>query len=674
MASATLPRTRTFSRGLVAFSGVRLTDQQRLTALWISLSAVLIVTRFAVLRLAENTPGNGKLFLCWLPLAAFQDLALVVALACCAGLVLRWASRPRTRIAVRAAAWGTSLVIAVYAAMHVEIYRFLKTPLTVRLIEMSDRLRGIRTSIDAAVTHERLLTVVAAPIAVMILAALLIFCLSRSVVAIHAAACRWRGRVIGAAYFLVAILATRLAGLDCAVVTNPHVELVASFWDRSDPFLDAHFDASDLEDFKPAAHATRAADATAEPDPLATFRDRAGPCNVVMVVMESVGSRYMGHFGAPHANTPELTRLARRGITFDRIYASQPYTSNAMAGLFCSVYPWHGWRSLPGRAPALKIPGLGDVLASRGYRTAFLHTGDLRFDSEAEFLHRHGYSEVRHVVNLKELARDNATQADAVPAWTGDARWLPDRMLLDATRNWLNADRDRPFFLTLWTIQTHHPYFSDATHANRFVDDPDLNRYLNAIAHTDQLIGDLYRELESRGLADSTLFVVVGDHGDAFAQHGYFGHAQTLYEETVRVPLVVVHPQLEVAHRRRDTLGQQIDIAPTILQLLGLDAPAEWQGRSLFAADRPNRAYLFTGMIHYLFAVVEGDRKYIFDATTNRRECYDLRADPTEQHNLALQSAGRDDFKSQQRRLAAWLKFQNDYLSQFLPDSAPQPQ
>jgi hypothetical protein len=73
-------------------------------------------------------------------------------------------------------------------------------------------------------------------------------------------------------------------------------------------------------------------------------------------------------------------------------------------------------------------------------------------------------------------------------------------------------------------------------------------------------------------------------------------------------------------------------------------------------------------MIHYLFGVVEGDRKYIYDATTNRHEVYDLRVDPGEQRNLARNRTGCDEFAAQQRLLAGWLTFQNDYLSQFLPD------
>src|SRR5947209_1814237 len=145
-------------------------------------------------------------------------------------------------------------------------------------------------------------------------------------------------------------------------------------------------------------------------------------------MLESVGSRYLGHYGAAYDNTPELARLAERGITFDRIYAPQPHTSNAMAAIFCSLYPWHSWRSLPCRAPDLRVAGLGNMLAHHGYSTALLHTGDMHFDHEDEFLRQHGFDEVHDCSDLSGLVPAAAAVAQSTAAW----HILPDRMLLPA--------------------------------------------------------------------------------------------------------------------------------------------------------------------------------------------------------------------------------------------------
>ena len=100
--------------------------------------------------------------------------------------------------------------------------------------------------------------------------------------------------------------------------------------------------------------------------------------------------------------------------------------------------------------------------------------------------------------------------------------------------------------------------------------------------------------------------------------------------------------------------------------------PPGWQGLSLFAAERPERVYLFTGFHHYLFGLVERDRKYVYDVTTDRSELYDLKSDPEERRNLFRSVADRSAFDQSQRRLAGWLHFQNKYLSErFPPRHAP---
>jgi arylsulfatase A-like enzyme len=157
----------------------------------------------------------------------------------------------------------------------------------------------------------------------------------------------------------------------------------------------------------------------------------------------------------------------------------------------------------------------------------------------------------------------------------------------------------------------------------------------------------------------------LGDHGEAFGQHANRGHSKTLYDEELRVPLVMISPQLADRAERLDVLGQQIDLAPTLLDLLGLDAPAEWQGQSLFAAGRPNRAYFFTAFYHYLFGMIDGHHKYIWNVSTGKAQYYDLLHDPGE--TMDLMGAPSHGLPADlHRRLASWVHFQNPYLSQYL--------
>jgi arylsulfatase A-like enzyme len=637
--------------------GRSLGEAERLVAGWLALGAVLVAARYWVLQLAGDSLPNGATLAIWLPVACYQDICLVVALGWLSVRLLIASDRPMPRLAVRSVCWSAIVLAAWYAAVNAQVFSVLNTPLTYRLFAMSDNFRGIQSSLQAALTIERVGSVILAPVAVLTLAVGLVAVGRRLVTGACSLASRPTARVAFAGYLAVAMLTTRLADLDETWVCNPHATLCLSLWDRDDPFVRGQYNRSDLADFGPHATPTLAGER----------HGQAKGSNVIMVVMESVGAAALSHYGAAHATTPELTRLAARGVTFDRIYASQPYTSNSIAGIFCSVYPWHGWRSLPRRAPDLNMAGLGNVLQQHGYRTGLLHTGDMQFDNEKRFLQVHGFSEVHDVWTLKEVLGRDRPDGDTPPETPGVHLHLPDTLLLPAALRWIDGDDSKPFFLTLWTIQTHHPYFAEPSRESFEPADPELDRYLNAVRVTDRVIGDLMRELEVRGLADSTLLVVLGDHGEAFGQHGHRGHSKTLYDEELRIPLVMVSPRLSGRTERSAVLGQQIDVAPTILELLGAPAPTAWQGQSLFAADRRNRVYLFTAFHHYLFGVIDGDRKYVYNATTGREHLYDLAADPAERHNLAGQLSESSHRAALHRRLAAWVRFQNPYLTQFLP-------
>lgn len=124
----------------------------------------------------------------------------------------------------------------------------------------------------------------------------------------------------------------------------------------------------------------------------------------------------------------------------------------------------------------------------------------------------------------------------------------------------------------IWTFQTHFPYFAGAADGAHMLSGPDapedewsrehMARYLSALHEADRLIGELVRFVEASGLAKSTLIVIVGDHGEAFNQHGTFAHGGTLYDENVHVPLLLINPGIAPGRFARVT--GQVDLAPTI--------------------------------------------------------------------------------------------------------------
>lgn len=181
----------------------------------------------------------------------------------------------------------------------------------------------------------------------------------------------------------------------------------------------------------------------------------------------------------------------------------------------------------------------------------------------------------------------------------------------------------------------------------------------------DKAIGTVLAGLEETGLLDSTIVAVVGDHGEAFGQHGTIAHGNGVYEETVHVPLMLVNARL--FHDEADsTVGGMIDLAPTLAELVGLPPAPTWQGRSLFARERSGRAYVFEPFSKFVFGMREGSRKILLNGTSGQPELYDLAVDPAERRSLHQRMPGvvEDGLD----RLAAWVQYQDRFFEEILDE------
>ncbi len=199
---------------------------------------------------------------------------------------------------------------------------------------------------------------------------------------------------------------------------------------------------------------------------------------------------------------------------------------------------------------------------------------------------------------------------------------------------WLDSrPRGRPFFVTYLPVAGHHPY--ETPEPGPFPDDEEIDRYRNAQHYADAAIGTLLAGLRQRGLEEQTLVVVIGDHGQAFGQHpGNFGHTLFIYEENVRVPFIISGAGLIDGPVRVTRMASQVDLAPTVLDLLGLRAPADYQGRSLLG-ERDDTALFFTDYSLGLVGLREGNWKFIHEVRGGRSKLFDLAADPEERYSLA---------------------------------------
>ena len=188
--------------------------------------------------------------------------------------------------------------------------------------------------------------------------------------------------------------------------------------------------------------------------------------------------------------------------------------------------------------------------------------------------------------------------------------------------------------------------------AGPFPGHDELGRYRNALHYSDAVLDRFLGGLKAHRLFDKTLFLIFGDHGEAFGRHkGNFGHTMFIYDENVHVPYLIVAPGLINQPIRMKRVASLVDTAPTILDLLGLPVPQEYQGSSLL--DSPSQMALFyTDYSLGLLGLRDGRWKFVYELESGRAKLFDLATDPEEKKNLASQEPERA--KAYRKHAKSW--------------------
>lgn len=385
--------------------------------------------------------------------------------------------------------------------------------------------------------------------------------------------------------------------------------------------------------------------------------------NVILFVMESVGAQYVETFQGKYPVTPTISRYRNNAELFQKIYATAPFSSKALWTMECAMYPWITYETITRACPQITTASLSAELKRRGYRTAFFSSGDNRYQNVDGFLSHRSF----------DVVSDCNDRTGGHPTLLGVSKehsdeGCDDRSTVAVLNDWIDQNDGQPFFGMMWTVMTHAPYYPSGPEVVFDQENALENRYLNALRGSDEALGNLMAHLEARGLADSTLVVVVGDHGEAFGQHVTWFH-DVIYEECVHVPLLFINPRLFHGENNQQLGGSQ-DIAPTILDLLGYPLPDAWQGRSLFSANRSPRTYFFEPFGEFWFGFREGDLVFLYEATTSQFKVYDMAKDPMQTRDLAREK--RDLLPLATERLAAWVQFQNRYVAEMM-HASPSP-
>lgn len=362
----------------------------------------------------------------------------------------------------------------------------------------------------------------------------------------------------------------------------------------------------------------------------------AEPANVILITLDTTRADRVGFLGSKRGLTPNLDALAQQASVFVQAYSQVPLTTPSHATILTGTYPQFNHVTDLGSPLAKDLPYVPEILRQHGYHTAaFVGSQVLDPKSASAPGFDRGFDTYDAPFHARQPGEDRYHSVER----RGMA-------VVESALAWLNHHPQRPFFLWLHFYDPHDPYDPPPPFNARFATEP----YDGEIAYVDSAVGKLVTALRKRGLYPQTLFVVVADHGEAFGEHGELSHGLFLYDDTLHVPLLIKLPGMHPARHSIPSRVGLVDIAPTLLQELGIAAPPTMQGESLLpllqasrapqsaqAADRPE--YAETDYPHRAFgwSSLRSWRagKYLYiDAP--ERELYDQSADPQDVHNLAV--------------------------------------
>jgi len=424
--------------------------------------------------------------------------------------------------------------------------------------------------------------------------------------------------------------------------------------------------------------------------------------NVILISLDTLRADRLGSYGNPDGLTPSLDRIVAEGTLFDHAYAHFPSTLSSHASLFTGQYPSQHGVGMNLLELGREVETLAPAFARHGYTTA-------AFTENAFVSSDFGFN----------LGFDSYHNGPATKGRAGEAGRTFERGI-----EWLERRPDAPFFLFLHTYEVHVPYAPEPATLSTVMEDQaveyegrfssqcgglvpiaynsgrivlsaadrlQIERLYDAeVVELDRQVGELFRQLERLGLLESTLVALFSDHGEAFYEHGLMGHGTSLYEEVMRVPLILHLPGVVPAAQHIGPRVGLIDLGPTLAELAGigpvlesspgrsragwvLGSPIEPAGPVFSELDASPAACAeqkpgeFTLCPYDGVSVRDEEYTYIQSRAHDEEFLYAFRSDGAEQSNIASQLP---EVTSRYRKLSD--EFRERVKSQHLETERPE--
>jgi len=418
--------------------------------------------------------------------------------------------------------------------------------------------------------------------------------------------------------------------------------------------------------------------------------------NVILITIDTLRANHLSCYGYYRKTSPTIDRLAREGVLFKNAFSNGPWTPFSFPSILTSTYPLQFPFNFHLSSDRITI---SEVLKKNGYSTAAFHSNpylsrfygyDRGFDVFSDFLFTEERMEVgeNHILQsmekiIKKILNERTynllskLRKIVSKKWKKlmefDQRYIEDAGSINKKAvEWLRNVKE-PFFLWIHYMDVRMGYIPpkkcleylkdfnsspDETKIRKLCEKKYRHKYSRKQSFSDEeikLFIDLYdaeiryvdghiklliNEVNNMDLTYDTLIVITADHGEEFLEHGDIAHGPKLYDELLHVPLIFHAPEL--GKGVIDDLVSLIDLAPTIVDILGIEKPKQWLGESLLPLIRSNKKRTNRGIISEVLH--DGRRKIcyrtkkwklIFDEGGNRYELYDLERDKKEINNVA---------------------------------------
>jgi arylsulfatase A-like enzyme len=410
--------------------------------------------------------------------------------------------------------------------------------------------------------------------------------------------------------------------------------------------------------------------------------------NVLFITLDTVRAANLSLYGYSRATTPQLERIAKTGVIFDRALSVSSWTLPSHASMFTGRYQ-HELSTNYTTPLDATYPTLAEFFRTHGYATAgfVANYGYCSYETGLArgFVHYEDYPRsVGQIASSSTLIRTVANNFRLRRLIQNDEHLnrKSAAQLNHAFVSWLTGETDRPFFVFLNYFDAHEPYLPPPPFDKKFGAGRKLGKYSpvhrhnwepslahqplsaeqvreeidaydGAIAYLDQQLGFLFDTLERKGLLKNTLVIITSDHGEEFGEHGIFDHGYTLYLPGLHVPLLISFPGRIPSESRVATPVSLRDLAATVVELTNMGDGTAFPGNSLSrhwaktGLDRPEEAPVLSEVTKVTnrpewFPVSKGDmqslildRYHYIKNGSGREELYDIDTDPWEKHDLA---------------------------------------